>query len=86
MQINEANMRAALVGLSAKLQSAESRLNGRNAIYHKIRHLELQEHCETLLEDVNRECGNTEKQIDDINKLESSVGTLLARLENEDAA
>ena len=38
-----------------------------------------------MLEDVSREFGDTEKHIDDVNKLEKSVNFWLARLENEDA-
>lgn len=85
MLLNETNMRTALIDLSSKLQNAEPKLKGRRVIYHKVRYLELQERCETLLEDVNREFGDTEKQIDDVNKLEKSVNFWLARLENEDA-
>lgn len=85
MLVNETNMRVVLVDLSSKLQKAEARLKGRRVIYHKVRHLELQERCETLLEDVSRGFGDAEKQIDDVNKLDRSVNFWLARLENEDA-
>lgn len=78
-------MRTALIGLSSKLQNAESRLKGSRAIHHKIGYLELQERCETLLEDVSREFGPAEKHIEDVNSLEKSVNFWLARLENEDA-
>lgn len=84
MLADETNMRTALVDLSSKLQKAELRLKGRRIIYHKVRYLELQERCETLLEDVNREFGDSEKHIDDVNKLEKSVNFWLARLENDD--
>lgn len=83
--MNETNMRTALIDLSSKLRNAEPKLKGRRTIDHKIRHLELQECCETLLEDINREFGDTEKHIVDVNKLEKSVNFWLARLENEDA-
>ncbi len=85
MLVNETNMRTALIDLSSKLHNVEPRLTGRRVVYHKVRYLELQERCETLLEDVSREFGDTEKQIDDVNKLEKSVNFWLARLENEDA-
>jgi len=85
MLVNETNMRTALIDLSSKLQKAEPKLKGRRVIYHKVRYLELQERCETLLEDVGREFGDTEKHIDDVNKLEKSVNFWLARLENDDA-
>ncbi|MDP1701319.1 MAG: hypothetical protein Q8L53_10260 [Aestuariivirga sp.] len=77
-------MRTTLIDLSSKLQDAEPMLKGRRTIHHKIRHLELQECCETLLEDVSREIGDTEKHIDDISKLEKNVNFWLARLENEE--
>ncbi len=79
------NMRTALIDLNSKLQNAGPRLKGRRTVDCKIRHLELQERCETLLEDVSREFGDTEKYIDDVDKLEKSVNFWLARLENEDA-
>ena len=85
MLVNETNMRTALIDLSSKLQNVEPRLKGRRVNYHKVRYLELQERCETLLEDVSREFGDTEKQIDDVNQLKKSVNFWLARLENEDA-
>lgn len=85
MLVNETNMRTALIDLSSKLQKVEPMLKGRRVIYHKVRYLELQERCETLLEDVNREFGVTEKHINEVNKLEKSVHFWLARLENEDA-
>lgn len=85
MQVNETNMRTTLIDLSSKLQNAEPMLKGRRTIHHKIRHLELQECCETLLEDVSREFGDTEKHIDDVSKLEKNVNFWLARLENEEA-
>ncbi len=85
MLVNEANMRTTLIDLSAKLQSAESMLKGRRTLHHKIRHLELQECCETLLEDVSREFGNAERHVDDVSKLEKNVNFWLARLENEAA-
>jgi hypothetical protein len=85
MLINEANMRTTLIDLSSKLQSAGSRLNGTSVIYHKVRYLELQERCETLLEDVNRGFGDNEKHISDVRNLEKNVEFWLARLENDDA-
>jgi hypothetical protein len=85
MLVNETNMRTALIDLSSKLHNVEPLLKGRRVDYHKVRYLELQERCETLLEDVSREFGDTEKHIDDVNKLEKSVNFWLARLENEDA-
>lgn len=85
MLVNETNMRTALIDLSSKLQNAETKLKGRRVIDHKVKYLELQERCETLLEDVSREFGDNEKHIDDVNKLEKSVNFWLARLENEDA-
>lgn len=85
MQVNETNMRTTLIDLSSKLQNAEPMLKGRRTIHHKIRHLELQERCETLLEDVSREFGDAEQHIDDVSKLETSVNFWLARLENEEA-
>lgn len=85
MLVNETNMRTTLIDLSSKLQNAESKLEGRGFIHHKVGHLELQERCETLPEDVSREFGTTEKHIDDVNKLEKSVSFWLARPENEEA-
>jgi len=85
MLINEANMRATLIDLSSKLQSAGARLNGTGVIYHKVRYLELQERCETLLEDVNRGYGDSEKHVSEVRKLEKNVEFWLARLENDDA-
>jgi hypothetical protein len=85
MLVNETNMRSALINLRSKLQKVEPMLKGRRVIYHKVRYLELQERCETLLEDVNREFGFTEQHITEVNKLEKSVNFWLARLENEDA-
>ena len=85
MLVNETKMRLALFDLSSKLQKAEPRLKGRRVIYHKVRYLEFQECCETLLEDVSREFGDAEKHMDELNKLEKSVNFWLARLENEDA-
>jgi hypothetical protein len=85
MLVNETKMRLALFDLSSKLQKAEPRLKGRRVIYHKVRYLEFQERCETLLEDVSREFGDAEKHMDELNKLEKSVNFWLARLENEDA-
>ena len=85
MLVNETNMRSALINLRSKLQKVEPMLKGRRVIYHKVRYLELQERCETLLEDVNREFAVPEKHITEVNKLEKSVNFWLARLENEDA-
>ena len=84
MSVNEVEMRTTLIDLRLKLQSAGSRLNGSRITYHRIRYLELQEHCETLLEDVNRGFGDSGKHIDDVSKLERSVNFWLARLENDD--
>lgn len=80
MLANETNMRTTLIELSSKLQNAESMLKGRRIIHHKIKHLELQERCETLLEDVDRGFGDNEKHTDDLSKLEMSVNSFLARL------
>jgi hypothetical protein len=85
MLVDETNMRIALIDLSSKLQKAEPRLRGRRVIYHRVRYLELQERCETLLEDVNRGFGDSGKHMSDVSKLEKSVNFWLARLENEDA-
>lgn len=85
MLVDETNLRTTLVDLSSKLHGAGSRLNGARIIYHKVRYLELQERCETLLEDVTREFGDTEKHIDDVNNLENSVNFWLARLESDNA-
>ena len=85
MLMNQTNMRTALIDLSSKLQNAEPKLKGRRTIHHKIRHLELQERCETLLEDVSREFGSAEKCANDFDSLEKSVTFWLARLESEDA-
>jgi hypothetical protein len=85
MLVNETNLRTTLVDLSSKLRNVEPMLKGRRVIYHKVRYLELQERCETLLEDVNREFGDAEKHVDDVSKLETSVNFWLARLENEEA-
>lgn len=85
MLVNEIDMRTTLIDLSSKLQNAEPRLKGRRTIHHKIRHLELQERCETLLEDVSREFGSAERHIQDVGNLEKSVTFWLARLENDDA-
>lgn len=38
-------------------------LKGRRVVYHKLRYLELQERCETLLENFNREVGDNGKQM-----------------------
>lgn len=84
MLANEIDMRTTLIGLSSKLQNAEPMLKGRRTIHHKIRHLELQERCETLLEDVSREFGSAEKHVSEIDSLEKSVTFWLARLENDD--
>lgn len=84
MLVNETNMRSTLVGLSSKLQNAEPRLRGRRAIHHRIRHLELQECCETLLEDVNRGFGDAGKHLNDVSNLEKSVDFWLARLEDDE--
>jgi hypothetical protein len=85
MLVNKTNMRTALIDLSSKLQNVEPRLKGRRVIYDKVRYLELQERCETLLEDISREFGDTEKHITDVNKLEKSVNFWLARLEYDEA-
>ena len=85
MLVNETNMRLALIDLSSKLQKAEPRLKGRRVIYHKVRYLEFQECCETLLEDVSREFGDAEKHMDDVNKLEKCVTGGLARLDPDEA-
>jgi hypothetical protein len=84
MLANEVDMRTTLIGLSSKLQSAGSRLNGARVIDHRIKYLELQERCETLLEDVSREFGSAERHIKDVDNLEQSVTFWLARLENGD--
>jgi hypothetical protein len=84
MLINEANMRTTLIDLSSRLQSAGARLNGSAVIYHKVRYLELQECCETLLEDVNRGYGDNEKHISEVRKLERNVDLWIAELNNED--
>lgn len=86
MLADEVDMRTTLIDLSSKLQSAGARLSGARIIYHRIRYLELQERCETLLEDVNRGFGDNGKHIDDVSNLEKSVNFFLARLENDDAA
>ena len=83
MLANETNMHITLVDLNSKLQKAELRLKGRRVIYHKVRYLELQERCETLLEDVNRGFGDSKKHVDDVNKLEKSVNFWLARLDGK---
>ena len=85
MLINEANMRSTLIDLSAKLQNVGSRLNGTAIIYHKVRYLELQERCDTLLEDVNRGYGENEQHISDVRNLERNVDFWLAQLDNNDA-
>lgn len=84
MLASEIDMRTTLIDLSSRLQNAEPKLKGRRTIHHRIRHLELQERCETLLEDVSRESGSAEKQIKDVENLEKSVNFWLARLENDD--
>ena len=76
-------MRSTLIDLSSKLQNAESRLNGARIVEHRIKFLELQERCETLLEDVSREFGSAEKHIKDVDNLEKSVTFWLAELEND---
>jgi hypothetical protein len=86
MLADEVDMRTTLIDLSSKLQSAGARLSGARIIYHRIRYLELQERCETLLEDVNRGFGDNGKHIDDVSNLEKSINFFLARLENDDAA
>ena len=85
MLINEANIRTTLIDLSSKLQSAGDRLNGIGVIYHKVRYLELQERCDTLLEDVNRGYGENEQHISDVRNLERNVDFWLAQLDNNDA-
>ena len=85
MLANEMDMRSTLIDLSSKLHNAEPKLKGRRVMYHKVRYLELQERCETLLEDVTREFGVAERHINEVNKLEKCVNFWLARLENEDA-
>lgn len=82
MLANEANLHTTLIDLSSKLQSAGSRLHGARIIDHRIKYLELQERCETLLEDINRGFGDYGKHIDDVSNLEKSVNFFLARLEN----
>ena len=84
MLVNEIDMRTALIDLSSKLRNAERMLKGRRTIQHKIKHLEFQERCETLLEDVSREFGSAERHIKDVDNLEKSVTFWLARLENDD--
>ena len=84
MLMNEIDMRTTLIDLRSKLRKVEPRLKGKRVIYHKVIYLELQERCETLLEDVNRGFGDSEKHIEDVNKLEKSVNFWLARLENGD--
>lgn len=84
MLVNDIDMRTTLIDLSSKLQNAEPKLKGRRTIHHKIKHLELQERCETLLEDVSREFGSAERHVKDVDNLEKSVTFWLARLENDD--
>jgi hypothetical protein len=83
MLANEVDMRSTLIDLNSKLQSAGSRLNGARIIDHRIKYLELQERCETLLEDVNREFGSAERHIKDVDNLEKSVTCWLEGLEND---
>lgn len=81
---NKITMRRTLIELKSKLQRVEPRLKGVRGIYQKVRYLELQEHCETLLEDVSREFGSDETHVKDVGNLEQSVTSWLVRFENDD--
>jgi len=85
MLANEVDMRTTLIDLNSKLQSVGPRLNGARIIDHRIKYLELQERCETLLEDVNRGYGDKEKHISEVRNLERNVDLWLAQLNNQDA-
>ena len=74
-----------LIDLSSKLKSAGSRLNGARIIDRRIEYLELQERCETLLEDVNRGYGDKKKHISEVRNLERNVDLWLAQLNDKHA-
>ena len=64
--------------LELKIAERGVQAKWRRIVEHRIKYLELQERCETLLEDVSREFGYAEKHIKDVDNLEKSVNFWLA--------